>query len=273
MARRVEGRMGGRAVGTKMIEPSTNDVVQQYWERNPCGISPLITAGAPAGTRRWFERIEDHRYQLIPHIHAVAQFTRHRGKKILEIGVGAGTDHLQWARAGARCVGVDLTDAAIELTRAHLAMHGFESDLRRADAEALPFPDESFDLVYSWGVIHHSEQPAKIVSEIHRVLRPGGTFIGMLYGRRSVVAFKQWVKYALLRGRPWRTFGDVIWHHMESLGTKAYTVPELHHLFSAFRSCEAQPILSAYDITHWPRWLSKFFPDSWGWEIAVEAVK
>src|SRR2546430_8987572 len=163
------------------------------WSSDVCssdlGISPLITAGAPAGTRRWFERIEDHRYQLIPHIHAVAQFTRHRGKKILEIGVGAGTDHLQWARAGARCVGVDLTDAAIELTRAHLAMHGFESDLRRADAEALPFPDESFDLVYSWGVIHHSEQPAEIVSEIHRVLRPGGTFIGMLYGRRSVVAF------------------------------------------------------------------------------------
>jgi 2-polyprenyl-3-methyl-5-hydroxy-6-metoxy-1,4-benzoquinol methylase len=72
-----------------------------------------------------------------------------------EVGVGAGTDHLQWARAGALCHGVDLTDAAIETTRARLAHYGFTSELRRVDAETLPFPDDTFDVVWSWGVIHH----------------------------------------------------------------------------------------------------------------------
>src|SRR5205085_1465488 len=82
------------------------------------------------------------------------------------------SDHLQWARAGCLCHGVDLTDAAIETTRAHLALHGLSSDLRRVDAETLPFDDASFDIVWSWGVIHHSEHPERIIAEIRRVLRP-----------------------------------------------------------------------------------------------------
>jgi SAM-dependent methyltransferase len=251
---------------------TNNEAIRKYWEQSPL-VYPWIHKGVPAGTREWFEDIEEHRYTVEPFIHSVAQFTRHHGKNILEVGVGAGTDLLQFARAGAQCHGVDLTDAAIQMSRARLAMYGFDCDLRRVDAEVLPFPDDAFDVVYSWGVIHHSAHPERIVGEIRRVLKPGGEFIGMMYGRRSVLVFKLWVRHGLLVGRPWRRFADVLWHHQESVGTKAYTVPELHALFSQFASVAAEPIITPYDRSRWPRWLSKYFPNSWGWFITLRAVK
>jgi ubiquinone/menaquinone biosynthesis C-methylase UbiE len=222
-------------------------------------------------TKEWYERIEEHRYRLEPYIHAVAQFSRYRGKRLLEIGVGAGTDHLQWARAGAECSGVDLTDAAITLTRERLALYGQESTLQRLDAETLPFADASFEVVYSWGVIHHSEHPAAIVSEVRRVLRPGGVFIGMVYARHSVVAVKVWLKNALLRGRPWRTFADVLSHHMESVGTKAYTPREVRALLSGFRRVELLRCITPYDTNRFPAVMSQFFPDAWGWNLCFRA--
>ncbi|HKQ30778.1 MAG TPA: class I SAM-dependent methyltransferase [Burkholderiales bacterium] len=250
-----------------------NDQVRAFWEKEPCGIGGSIVGDAEIGTREWYERIEQHRYAAEPMIHAVAQFTRHRDKKMLEVGVGAGTDHLQWARAGCECHGVDLTDAAIETTRARLALYGLSSSLQRVDAEVLPFPDATFDLVYSWGVIHHSKSPEHIVAEIHRVLKPGGMFIGMVYGRRSPHVFKVWVRRALLRGKPWRSAADVVWHHVESIGTKSYTVKEVHGLFGAFRAREIEPMMTPYDLSRWPRWLSQFFPNRWGWFVTVRVVK
>lgn len=250
-----------------------NDEVRAFWEKEACGTSSVIVGDIPAFTREWFERIEEHRYTAEPFIHSVAQFTRHSGEKILEVGVGAGTDHLQWARAGCDCYGVDLTDVALETTKARLAAYGFESKLQRVDAEELPFPDETFDVVYSWGVIHHSENPERIIAEIRRVLNPGGEFIGMMYGRRSPLAFKEWVKNALLKRRPWRSFSDVLWNHVESVGTKAYTVSELRHLFSSFETVTFRQMITPYDKDKWPRWLSKFFPDDWGWFIGVTARK
>jgi ubiquinone/menaquinone biosynthesis C-methylase UbiE len=224
-------------------------------------------------SREWFEQVERYRYDVESFIHSTAQFTRHHGKTILEVGVGAGTDHLQWARAGCRCHGVDLTDAAIETTRAHLALHGLESDLRRADAESLPFEDDRFDLVYSWGVIHHSDRPDRLIREIYRVLKPQGVFIGMMYGRHSITALRVWVHHALLKCRPWRSIAQVIGTHMESAGTKAYTVAELRLLFAPFRTFRAKPVLAVSDLSRWPRWISRSFPDDWGWFITLTAQK
>jgi ubiquinone/menaquinone biosynthesis C-methylase UbiE len=252
---------------------SNNQVVREYWEQEPCGTNPGITGDREPMTREWFEQVEEYRYRMEPFIHSVAQFTRHHGKRILEVGVGAGTDHLQWARAGAQCHGVDLTDAAIQTTRARLAEYGFRSELQRVDAEALPFPDASFDVVYSWGVIHHSENPDRIVAEIRRVLRPGGVFIGMMYGRRSVNAFRLWVRYALLRGRPWHTFRHVIWHRMESLGTKAYSRRELRQLFAEFTEVAVTPIITPYDAYMWPGWVARWFPNELGWFMGIHAAR
>lgn len=254
-------------------EPELIQEVRRFWEQRPCGTETSITGEHEVFSPAWFQAIERHRYNVESCIHAVARFTRGHDKDLLEIGVGAGTDHLQWARAGARCHGVDLTDAGIECTRRHLALYGLSSHLQRTNAEQLPFANSSFDLVYSWGVIHHTEHPERIIREIHRVLRPGGRFIGMFYHRNSVNTFRIWLRRALLAGRPWRTFGDVLWHHMESLGTKAYTPKEMRALFSGFDVVRADPLITIYDRRFIPRWLARFLPDDWGWFLAVEAVK
>ena len=252
---------------------AVNVDVRDYWEREPCGTDAGVVGDLPPGTRMWFEAVERSRYAVEPFIFALAQFTRHYGKTILEVGVGAGTDHLQWARAGCTCCGVDLTDAAIASTRARLDTYGFQSDLRRIDAEALPFENDRFDVVYSWGVIHHTAHPEQMIAEIHRVLKPGGLFLGMMYGRRSVIALRFWVRHALLKGRPWRSVADVIAAHVESPGTKAYTVAELRRLFRPFSAFSAEPIITAPDRADWPRVISRFFPADWGWFIMLRARK
>jgi ubiquinone/menaquinone biosynthesis C-methylase UbiE len=249
-----------------------NAAVQQYWEEEPCGTSDFVVGGAEPGTREWFEGVERHRYAEEPHIFAAAQFTRWAGKKLLEIGVGAGSDHLQFARAGALCHGVDLTEAAVETTRRHLALHGLSSALQRTDAEHLPFPAQNFEVVYSWGVIHHSERPEAIVEEIHRVLQPGGTFVGMMYARHSLVTYKLWVRRALLAGKPARSLRDVLWHHMESVGTKAYTKAELREMFGRFSRVEVRTVATVYD-RKWLGPLAALVPDALGWNVVVRAVK
>ena len=250
----------------------TNCSVRAYWEREPCGTAPRVVGDAPVRGPEWFHAVERTRYEEEPFVHSVAQFPRWRDKQVLEIGVGAGADHLQFARAGAELHGVDLTEAAIATTRAHLAMYGLTSDLHRSDAEQLPFDDHSFDLVYSWGVIHHAEHPERIVAEIHRVLRPGGTFLGMLYARRSVVAFKMWFRYGLLRGQPGRGLADVISAHMESPGTRAYTAREVCDLFAEFQSCSTRRIATLWDRSRFPRAIAEVIPDSLGWFIAIDAT-
>jgi ubiquinone/menaquinone biosynthesis C-methylase UbiE len=250
-----------------------NDEVRSYWEQEACGTQKVVVEELEKFSREWYEEIESHRYQVEPFIHSVAQFTRHHGKKLLEVGVGAGTDHLQWARAGLDCHGVDLTDEAIETTRRRLEIYGLSSNLQRIDAESLPFEDNTFDLVYSWGVIHHSENPQKIITDIHRILKTGGTFIGMMYGRYSLASLKMWITYALLRGKPWRSFADVIWNHMESIGTKAYTVPELKSLFKDFDNFEGTPITTPAELHRLPKWIRRFVPSSWGFFIALKARK
>jgi len=250
-----------------------NDEVRAYWEKEACGTQKVVVGETEKFSRAWFENVESNRYKAEPFIHSVAQFTRHHGKKLLEVGVGAGTDHLQWARAGLDCHGVDLTDEAIETTRSRLAIYGLISNLQRIDAETLPFEDNTFDVVYSWGVIHHSENPQEIITEIHRILKKGGVFIGMMYGRYALASLRMWITHALLKGKPWRSFADVIWNHMENIGTKAYTVPELKSLFSAFSPFEGVPITTPAELDNLPKWMGRFIPSSWGFFIAITAQK
>jgi SAM-dependent methyltransferase len=120
-----------------------------------------------------------------------------RGKDVLEIGCGTGVHTRLLAEAGARVTAVDLTPTAVELTTTRLALHGLEADVQEADAEQLPFADDSFDFVWSWGVIHHSMHTEAVVHEVARVLRSGGGFSFMVYHRSSI---SYWVQYQLIRG-------------------------------------------------------------------------
>lgn len=158
------------------------DRVRAFWQEHPCGAK---FTDAEIGTPEFFKRIEQHRYEKECHIPAAAEFDTSKGLRLLEIGCGIGTDGLQFARAGAIYTGVDLTEAAVELARKNFAAAGVGGEFRVSDAENLDFPDASFDVVYSHGVLHHTPDIEAAVGEIHRVLRPGGRAIVMLYHRGS----------------------------------------------------------------------------------------
>lgn len=158
------------------------EAVRAFWQEHPCGTK---FSDAEMGTREFFERVERHRYEKEWHIPQAAEFAKTKGLRVLEIGCGMGTDGAQFAKAGADYTGVDLTEAAIELARKRFELSGLRGEFRVADAEQLDFPDESFDLVYSHGVLHHTPDISAAVREIHRVLKPGGRAIVMLYHRGS----------------------------------------------------------------------------------------
>ena len=156
--------------------------VRQFWQEHPCGTK---FADAPPGSRRFYELVEEHRYSKEWHIPAAAGFSETNDLRVLEIGCGLGTDGAQFAKAGADYTGVDLTDAAIELAQKRFQLFGLRGTFRTADAERLDFPDDSFDIVYSHGVLHHTPDTAGAVKEVHRVLKPGGRAVVMLYHRDS----------------------------------------------------------------------------------------
>jgi SAM-dependent methyltransferase len=156
--------------------------VRAFWQAHPCGTK---FSDAEMGTPEFFELIEAHRYTKEWHIPEAADFAGARGLSVLEIGCGLGTDGAQFAKAGAHYTGVDLTEAAIELARKRFEIAGLPGEFRVADAENLDFADESFDRIYSHGVLHHTPDTARAVAEIHRVLKPGGRAMVMLYHRGS----------------------------------------------------------------------------------------
>jgi ubiquinone/menaquinone biosynthesis C-methylase UbiE len=251
---------------------NVNKEVEKYWEEETCGTSPKLIKNKNIYTKAWFEEIENYRYSVEPFIHSIAQFSRHGGKKVLEIGVGAGSDHLNWARSGADLFGVDLTDKGIQTTRKRLNLYNLKSNLQKINAENLPFKDNYFDIVYSWGVIHHSENTEKVIKEIYRVLKPGGKFLGMIYNRRSLHAFYLWLKNGLLKGKPWRSFRQVIYHYNESFASKAYTFNETKSLFSKFRSCKITPFLTLADLRFF-KCLESILPSGLGFYLGLEAIK
>jgi len=156
--------------------------VRSFWQENPCGTK---FADAPPGSRRFYELVEEHRYTKEWHIPVAAHFADAKDLAVLEVGCGLGTDGAQFAKAGARYTGIDLTDAAVELAKRRFELFDLPGTFRVADAERLDFPDNSFDLVYSHGVLHHTPDTPTAVREIHRVLRPGGKAVVMLYHRDS----------------------------------------------------------------------------------------
>lgn len=218
--------------------------VRQHWEEYPCGTS---TADATPGTPDFYFQVERERYRLEPYILPFADFERWRGRRVLEVGVGLGTDFVRFARAGADCVGIDLTEAAVAAVRERLSQEGLEAEVLVADAEALPFEDGCFDLVYSYGVLHHTPDTPRAVAEVRRVLRWDGEARIMLYSRRSWLALGAWLRWGLVRGKPWKSISELLAEHLESPGTKAYTQPELEELFAEFAEVRFVRNVTPYD--------------------------
>ncbi|MEZ4451940.1 MAG: class I SAM-dependent methyltransferase [Nannocystaceae bacterium] len=233
-----------------MADPDKEELkarVRAHWDEEPCGTRGL----EGDALREGFRQQEAERYQQEPHIPDFADFAAARGLRVLEIGVGAGTDFVQWLRSGADTWGIDLSPNSLGLTARRVAAEGFtlaEGRLQIADAERLPFADASFDLVYSYGVIHHSPDTPAAIAEIHRVLRPGGEARVMIYHVPSLGGFMLWGVHALARGRPFVRPRQVIYDHLESPGTKAYTVDEARRLFAAFDDVRIETALLSGDL-------------------------
>src|SRR6266705_4557760 len=169
---------------------------REQWSEDPCGA--VYGREQEFGTREFFDAVERHRYtEYAPWMPAVMGFNDFAGARLLEVGCGMGTDLLQFARGGAKVTGVDLTPRSIEISRQHLSVYGERGDFAITDCENLPFADESFDIVYSNGVLHHTPDTALAVKAIHRVLRAGGQARVMLYHRRS---FAYWGEVILRHG-------------------------------------------------------------------------
>lgn len=263
-----------------MITPEKEEV-QAFWNSDPCGTRYLQgTADFDAHARA--------RYSLEPFIFDFAQFESARGLKVLEIGVGMGADYLEWLKAGAQSTGVDLSAASIERARRRCELAGFRPDLRVADAENLPFADNSFDLVYSYGVMHHSPDTRRCIREAWRVLKPGGQLKIMIYHHPSITGLLLWLRYGLLGGKSLRR---VVFDHLESPGTKSYTRKEALEMMEGFQDIEMNLAFSPGDLLlHQPserfqsgfyRMIWRFFPRtlvralgrSWGLFLLISAKK
>jgi ubiquinone/menaquinone biosynthesis C-methylase UbiE len=169
----------------------------RHWDARPCGAEAAM--GAAEGTREFFDLTDRDRYErYAPWLPGIARWDRFTGQDLLEVGCGTGADLARFAAAGARVSGIDLSRRHLELTRSRFDLSGLPVRLERADAERLPYRNSSFDVVYSFGVIHHTSDMAAAVHEIRRVLRPGGFAIIAVYNLL-------FVNFALTMLALWRT--------------------------------------------------------------------
>jgi ubiquinone/menaquinone biosynthesis C-methylase UbiE len=169
---------------TPSLEPASIETVAEYWNRRPCNIhhSP-----SELGSRRYFDEVEQRKYFVEPHIPTFAEFSCWRGLQVLEIGCGIGTDAVNFARAGAYYTGIELSGTSLDLARRRFELLGLAGRLIEGNAEELNshFESATFDLVYSFGVIHHTPHPNAVLAQARRVIRPDGQFRLMLYAKNS----------------------------------------------------------------------------------------
>ena len=221
------------------------DTIQKFWNKKPCGTFGNIPKEVNA---EYFDKIKKRRYLLEPFILKIANFNSYTGKKVLEIGCGIGMDGIEFAKAGAYYTGVDLSDQSISLCKKHFELFSQTGNIINTDAENLPFDDNTFDLVYSWGVLHHIPDMQKSINEVYRVLKPGGKIIIMIYNKYSLVGLQLYLVYGLLKFKLFKNFNTLYFNHHESVGTKAFTDNETRKMFKEFVNIKISNIVTPYDV-------------------------
>jgi SAM-dependent methyltransferase len=208
--------------------------VREYWNSRPCNIRHST---AEVGSRQYFDEVEARKYFVEAHIPRLAEFERWRGKRVLEIGCGIGTDTVQFVRAGAQVTAVDLSSASLELTRRRMEVYGLDATLIQANVEELSnvVPVEKYDLVYSFGVLHHTPHPERAFAELRKYMDAESELRIMVYNRWSWKALSIFLRYG--RGRI-RQFDEVVAKRSEAQTgcpvTFTYSRRSVRRLLSGF---------------------------------------
>ncbi|HZT25738.1 MAG TPA: class I SAM-dependent methyltransferase [Pseudolabrys sp.] len=266
------------------------DDVRTYWDARPCN---LRHSRKPVGSREYFDEVEARKYLVEPHIPAFADFPHWHGKRVLEVGCGIGTDTVSFARHGARVTAVDLSEKSLAIARQRAQVFGLSDrvEFYQANAEQLSavLPLAQYDLIYSFGVIHHSPHPDRILKELRRYLAPGGTLKVMVYHRRSWKVF--WILLTYGRGRFWDLDRIIARHSEAQTGcpvTYSYTRAGGRRLLEAqgFRLTEVgvdhvfpYRISDYVEYRYVREWYFRWMPKAWfrkfermfGWHLLLTA--
>lgn len=247
--------------------------VRDYWNRRPCNIRHST---AEIGTKEYFEQVEARKYLVEPHIPTFAEFSKWKGKKVLEIGCGIGTDTINFARAGAEVTAIDLSSKSLKLAAKRAEVFGFSDRINfyEANAEKLSefIPAQKYDLVYSFGVIHHSPHPEKIIGQISDYfIHPGSTLKLMVYYRYS------WKVFGMLmreKGRFWKLDKIIAKHSEAQTGcpvTYSYTKKTIKELIGETFDIEDNYVehIFPYRI---PEYVKYEYVKEWYWQMLPENV-
>lgn len=210
---------------TRPDHSSTQRAIRRYWDTH---IHDLDVSSNAPGTRGFFADLEQYHFEKLHHLPKLVPFEQYRGRRVLDIGCGAGTDLIRFARHGARATGVDLSASSIGLAAKNFAFEELHAELLVADGEMLPFRDRAFDLVYAHGVVQYTTDDRLLVAECRRVLKPGGLAIFQVYNRIS------WLN-ALSK------VTSVDLEHADAPVLKKYSIGEFRELLKDFRRVRIVP--------------------------------
>jgi len=204
---------------------TTSERVREYWNRH---IHDLEITEHPVGTRGFFDDLDRYHFEKLHHLSRLVEFDGFRGRRVLEVGCGAGVDLARFARGGAVAVGVDIAASAIALARANFEQQQLHGEFEVADGEALPFADNSFDMVFAHGVVQYTAHPERLVDECRRVLKPGGSAVFQVYNRVSWLnALSKLMKVGL--------------EHEDAPVLLKFTIGEFRRLLGGFREVRIVP--------------------------------
>jgi len=201
------------------------EAIRSYWNDH---IHDLEVATQPVGSAGFFAELDEYRFDKLRYLPNLVDFSGYRGKKLLEVGCGAGIDLVRFARGGAVVTGVDLAEVSIELARKNFAANNLRGDLRVMNGEALTFEESDFDVVYAHGVLQYTANAPQMARELHRVLCPGGEAILMVYNKIS------WLN-AMSRVM------NVGLEHEDAPVLKKYSIGEFKELLSPFKTIRIIP--------------------------------
>jgi SAM-dependent methyltransferase len=224
--------------------------VRNFWDGRPCNIRHSRRV---LGTREYFDEVEARKYFVEPHIQRFAQFDRWRDKEVLEIGCGIGTDTINFARYGAMVTALDLSAKSLAIARQRADLYHLQDRIRfiQGDAENLPkfVSAKQYDLIYSFGVIHHTPHPERVIEQLRGYLKPGGTVKFMVYHRHSWKVL--WILLTYGKGRFW-SLSELVTRYSEAQEGCPVTL--------TFTKKELTKFLSRYGFHVDEIWVDHIFP-------------